>query len=60
MEISLWFLSTTSLESVRLIFYITSVLSSIIREQEIIDVERRLRYDFMWERCQKEMPEERK
>ncbi|CAF1370035.1 unnamed protein product [Rotaria magnacalcarata] len=27
-------------------------------EQETIDVERRLRYDFMWERCQKEMPEE--
>lgn len=31
-----------------------------IREQETIDVERKLRYDFMFKRCQKEMPEERK
>jgi hypothetical protein len=31
-----------------------------ISEQETIDVERKLRYDFMCERCQKEMPEERK
>jgi len=31
-----------------------------IREQETIDVERKLRYDFMCERCSQEMPEERK
>lgn len=32
----------------------------VCRERETIDVERKLRYDFMYERCQKEMPEERK
>lgn len=34
--------------------------SQSFREQQTIDVERELRYEFMCERCQKEMPNERK
>lgn len=62
MEVFIWFLSTSSLKNVTFLFF-SSVFSQcfiIIREQETIDVERKLRYEFMCKRCQKEMPEERK
>lgn len=39
---------------------ISHLFFSFISEQETIDIERKLRYDFMHERCAKEMPEERK
>jgi hypothetical protein len=60
MEISIRFLSASSLEKVSLFLSIIYFFFCHIREQETIDVERKLRYEFMFERCRQEMPEERK
>lgn len=60
MEISLRVLSAISFEKVKTMRIQFRYFVLIRSEQQTIDVERELRYDFMCERTGKEMPTERK